>query len=112
MSHFLITKQRRLFFVILNIVASVSASFTLAQESPKNVADSLEPVKTERPSFAYEQCYNGCRQRFDQALTLCLNRRDANKDGGSAKCIESARHEFKLALTRCPTDTGRRKHQE
>ncbi len=93
-------------FAVLMSVMFLGSPVIWAQDQPTVIQEQLDPVKTERPSFEYEQCQDGCRQQFDQAVTQCFEFYDAESDEFS-QCFRAARADFKSALHQCPYDTGR-----
>jgi len=105
---------RHLFHTLVSllILASLALSTTSVVVADDGIAPKslhvVMPVKTVRPSFEYEQCFNGCQQAFDKAMTQCLFDVDPNDEQAQSACRQSAIKDFEQALSRCPVDTGRR----
>ncbi len=94
--------------VSLFVIALLSLSTIAGAEAPPKSLKEVMPVKTERTSFEYEQCFNGCQQALDKALERCSLAVDPEDEVAQSRCRQAAIDQFEQALARCPADTGRR----
>ena len=95
---------------LLLIVFSFLAAFNVGHaQDLSNPLDNFEPIKTERPSFAYEQCFNACTIAYDRSMNRCFKIAQPENDDAFAACYQAARESYRIALSRCPPDVGRQK---
>jgi hypothetical protein len=111
-THMIATRHLSLVLVSISLItlaALWTGSSAIAADTirPKSLRDAM-PVKTERTSFAYEQCFNGCQQALDKALQHCVLSVDPEDQVAQSRCRQAAIDRFEQALGRCPVDTGRR----
>jgi hypothetical protein len=93
--------------ITLSVLWAGSSAIAAETARPKSLRDVM-PVKTERTSFEYEQCFNGCQQALDKALERCSLGVDPEDEVAQSRCRQAAIDQFEQALARCPVDTGRK----
>jgi len=104
--------------VLRSFIVCLSMPKAEAQDVPDNtlpplpdnvsakVLEQVLPVKAERVSLEYEQCFNVSQQALDRAMSFCIVSTDAGDRDSRGICVKDALEKFENSLARCPVDTG------